>query len=295
MRIRNESHALGKTSLQDLLSDDLCRLAMAVFRLGATRRAPAAWQLASSEVLALRAVAPDDDIGAAKVEPNLTAFLACLRADMAASPSRNSAADFATRVFEYLDLAAIARAHAEYGVGGLLGIILEAFCLHFFASADGAADWTACLDAFDGVNLIPMMTVHKSKGLEYDTIVFVGVDDQAWWAHVPGDPEGVAAFFVALSRAKQRAIFCQDRAQIRSAFRRFRPGRGGLGRSGEGLAPDHGNHPGAMAPNASATICPASRAWSSLFGGCFRWDLSARDFSRPEASRTRSTSTWSAT
>jgi superfamily I DNA/RNA helicase len=214
LRIRNESHALGKTSLQDLLSDDVCRLAIAMLRLGATRRAPGAWQLTSSEVLALRAVVADDDVGAAKVEADLTAFLTALRADMATTaPSRNSAADLATRVFEYLDLAAIARTYAEYGVGDLLQIILEAFCLHFFASADGSPNWTACLDAFEGVNQIPMMTVHKSKGLEYDTIVFVGLDDQAWWAHVPGDPEGVAAFFVALSRAKQRAIFafCQER------------------------------------------------------------------------------------
>jgi superfamily I DNA/RNA helicase len=127
----------------------------------------------------------------------------------ATAPSRNSAADFAKRVFEYLDLPAIARTYAEYGVGDFLEIILEAFCLHFFASADSAADWTACLDAFEGVNQIPMMTVHKSKGLEYDTIVFVGLDDQAWWAHVPGDSEGVAAFFVALSRAI--FAFCQER------------------------------------------------------------------------------------
>lgn len=214
LRIRNESHALGKTSLQDLLSDDLCRLAIAMIRLGSTRRAPAAWQLTSSSLLALRAIIQDDDIGAAKVEADLTAFIAALRADMTATaPSRNGAADFAKRVFEYLDLAAIARTYAEYGVGDLLAIILEAFCIHFFASADGAADWTACLDAFEGVNQIPMMTVHKSKGLEFDTIFFVGLDDKAWWSHVPGDPEGVAAFFVALSRAKQRAIFafCQER------------------------------------------------------------------------------------
>lgn len=214
LRIRNESHALGKTSLQDLLSDDLCRLAIAVFRLGATRRAPAAWQLASASVQALRAISQGDDAAAAKVEADLTAFLARFRTDMAATaPSRSSAADFAKRVFEYLDLAAIARTYPEYGVGDLLAIILEAFCIHFFASADGAADWNDCLDAFEGVDQIPMMTVHKSKGLEYDTIVFVGLDDRAWWAHVPGDPEGVAAFFVALSRAKQRAIFafCQQR------------------------------------------------------------------------------------
>ena len=26
-----------------------------------------------------------------------------------------------------------------------------------------------------------MMTIHKSKGVEYDTIIFVGLDDRAWW------------------------------------------------------------------------------------------------------------------
>ncbi len=216
LRIRNESHTLGKISLQDLLSDDLSRLAIAIFRLGATRRAPAAWQLVSASVLSLRATGPDDDARAAKVEADLTAFLAALRTDMAATaPSQQSALDFATRVFDYLDLDAIARTYAEYGVGDQLQIILEAFCVHFFACANGAPNWTACLDAFEGVNQIPMMTVHKSKGLEYDTIIFVGLDDKAWWAHTPGNPEGVAAFFVALSRAKQRAIFafCQQRGQ----------------------------------------------------------------------------------
>ncbi len=214
LRIRNESHTLGKTSLQDLLSDDLSRLAIAIFRLGATRRAPAAWQLVSSSVLALRAIGQDDDARAAKVEAELSAFLAALRTDMVATaPSRQSAVDFVRRVFEYLDLGAIARTYAEYGSGEQLQIILEAFCIHFFASADGAPNWIACLDAFEGVGQVPMMTVHKSKGLEYDTIIFIGLDDRAWWAHTPGDPEGVAAFFVALSRAKQRAIFafCQQR------------------------------------------------------------------------------------
>ncbi|WP_292176455.1 ATP-dependent helicase [Brevundimonas sp.] len=214
LRIRNESHTLGKTSLQDLLSDELSRLAIAIFRLGASRRAPAAWQLVSSSLLALRAVGQDDDVRAAKVETDLTAFLAALRADMAATPpSEQSAADFAARVFDYLDLDTIARTFAEYGVGDQLQIILEAFYIHFFRCADGVPDWTSCLDAFEGLNQIPMMTVHKSKGLEYDTIIFVGLDDRAWWSHTPGDSEGVAAFFVALSRAKQRAIFafCQQR------------------------------------------------------------------------------------
>jgi superfamily I DNA/RNA helicase len=124
----------------------------------------------------------------------------------------------ADSVFTFFDLRAVARVYLQYGTGELLAIVVEAFKLHLSASAEGAAGWRACLDGFEGVEQIPLMTVHKSKGLEYDTIVFVGLDDQAWWSYRPGDREGLSTFFVALSRAKQRAIFsfCQGRGQRRN-------------------------------------------------------------------------------
>lgn len=46
---------------------------------------------------------------------------------------------------------------------------------------------------FYGEYGIPIITIHKSKGLEYHTVTFIGVE--------------AAAFFVALSRAKQKMIF----------------------------------------------------------------------------------------
>nr|WP_286198519.1 3'-5' exonuclease [Salinisphaera sp. G21_0] len=69
------------------------------------------------------------------------------------------------------------------------------------------------MDEFEGINHIPLMTIHKSKGLEFDTTIFMGIDDNAWWSHRPGDIEGLSTFFVALSRAKHRAIFsyCHQR------------------------------------------------------------------------------------
>jgi superfamily I DNA/RNA helicase len=59
------------------------------------------------------------------------------------------------------------------------------------------------------------MTIHKSKGLEYDSIFLIGLDDNSWWSYSPANPEGASTFFVALSRAKQRAIFtyCVDRSR----------------------------------------------------------------------------------
>jgi superfamily I DNA/RNA helicase len=216
LRLRNESHVLGRTTLQDLLNDTFAKIAVALLRLGSTRRAAEAWQLASTALLEIRAIVNDDDLGEAKTEEELTTFVIALRADMGNTPpSAASAAIFADRTFAFLDLAAIARTFVAYSTGDLLAIMVDAFTRHLAAAVDGAATWIDALDAFEGVGQIPLMTVHKSKGLEYDTIVFVGLDDQAWWAHRPGNPEGLATFFVALSRAKQRAIFafCRERGQ----------------------------------------------------------------------------------
>lgn len=218
LRVRNESHSLGRTTLQDLLTDELCCIAVALLRLGATRRAPDAWRIASMAVEELRTADSDDEIKCHRANAELTAFLAELRAAMAAAPpTAESATALATRIFAFLDLAAFARTYLTYGTGDLLAIMTRAFKLHLATCANDATDWSSCLDIFEGVGQLPLMTVHKSKGLEYDTIVFVGLDDQAWWSHEPGNPEGMATFFVALSRAKQRAIFtfCQERGQRR--------------------------------------------------------------------------------
>ncbi len=214
LRLRNESHALGKTTLQDLLADDFVRIAVTIFRLGAVQRAPHAWQAATHAILELRAVAPDDELAEATVESAFTAFLQGLRRDMAqTAPSRDSALAFAKQVIDFIDLTAVRRSYVQYAVGDLLDIMVDGFLRHLLSSVAGTPTWSDALDIFEGLDQIPLMTVHKSKGLEYDTIVFVGLDDRAWWAHNPGDLEGLATFFVALSRAKQRAIFafCQQR------------------------------------------------------------------------------------
>ena len=59
------------------------------------------------------------------------------------------------------------------------------------------------------------MTIHKSKGLEYHTVAFVGLDDAAWWSYAREVTESTAGFFVAFTRAKQRVIFtyCPSRGR----------------------------------------------------------------------------------
>jgi superfamily I DNA/RNA helicase len=68
-----------------------------------------------------------------------------------------------------------------------------------------------------GADAISLMTVHKSKGLEFHTVIFLGIDDDQWWSHSPGQIEGRSTFFVGLSRAEQRVFFtyCKQRGRRR--------------------------------------------------------------------------------
>jgi ATP-dependent DNA helicase UvrD/PcrA len=61
---------------------------------------------------------------------------------------------------------------------------------------------------------IPVMTIHKSKGLEYHTVIFLGLEDSAFWSFRAQSHEDKCAFFVAFSRAKRRVFFtfCKQRS-----------------------------------------------------------------------------------
>lgn len=65
-----------------------------------------------------------------------------------------------------------------------------------------------------GKDSVPIMTIHKSKGLEYNSIIFVGLEDGAFWSFEKQPDEDKCAFFVALSRAKERVAFTFSKTRV---------------------------------------------------------------------------------
>lgn len=156
LRARNESHVLGRTTLQDLLVEEFTSIAIAILRLGATRRAPQCWQTAASAVERLRVSDTEDAAACRKAEDGLTSFLSTVRATMAFSPpAAVSAKALADMVLGFLDRSALAQTYVRYSVGDNLSIAVEAFRLHFSSCAEEASDWVKCLDLFEGVGQIP--------------------------------------------------------------------------------------------------------------------------------------------
>lgn len=75
-------------------------------------------------------------------------------------------------------------------------------------------DMVLALDMLNGIDTIPVMTIHKSKGLEYHTVIFIGLEDGAFWSFQQQEDEDKCAFFVALSRAKERVFFTFSKHRV---------------------------------------------------------------------------------
>jgi superfamily I DNA/RNA helicase len=63
------------------------------------------------------------------------------------------------------------------------------------------------VDNVVGLDVVPAMTIHKSKGLEFHTVIFLGLEDSQWWAFSTQAEEEKRGFFVAFSRAAERVYF----------------------------------------------------------------------------------------
>ncbi len=62
-------------------------------------------------------------------------------------------------------------------------------------------DTTRALRRFSGDSAVRLMTIHKSKGLEFDTVIMLAVEKEAYWGKLL---EERSSYFVGISRAKHR-------------------------------------------------------------------------------------------
>ena len=55
----------------------------------------------------------------------------------------------------------------------------ESLFFEEYVAAHGV--WNLAIENFRGDHSVPIMTIHKSKGLEYNAVYFIGLEDSAFW------------------------------------------------------------------------------------------------------------------
>lgn len=77
------------------------------------------------------------------------------------------------------------------------------------------------LERFSDEQSVRILTMHKSKGLEFDSVIILGVENETFWGSIE---EERCTFFVGVSRAKHRLVMtvCTRRETPPSNPRRWR-------------------------------------------------------------------------
>ena len=216
IRLRNEAGAVGAMMLQELLTEEASQLAVQLLRLSMTKRAGRHWSAGQDALAVLRGISIDDEPGQATLARDLDTFALEIAAAYPAPPaSPLESLAITKKLIDFIGRERLIAVHPAYAQGGWLEKVIEAIASHLAASAKNGADWSEALDVYEGIDAVPLMTIHKSKGLEYHTVMFVGLDDGAWWSFAGDQIEATAGFFVAFTRAKQRVVFtyCSQRGR----------------------------------------------------------------------------------
>lgn len=214
IRLRNDDDEVGELRLQDLLADGFAMRTLDILRLAASPGGNGdAWTRVCDLITRLHVHTADDDT----VPPShraLEDFITDRRRWMLDNPPGASAIQSAVNaVVEYLGVPAIQSAFPTHRQPAYLQDTIDALTVRLQDVREGSNSWNDLCDRAEGRGAVPLMTIHKSKGLEYHTVIFLGLDDSQWWSFRQDPDEATRTFFVGLSRAEQRTIFtfCEAR------------------------------------------------------------------------------------
>jgi len=201
--------ARNENEFQDLLTEECVRIILDFIQLGCASRSSEACTKTIETLNLLRGIdtIAEDPRDLRAIETDLGKFLDQLRQSLLTTGSSHELQSEFYRILDHLDLSVLKSVFPQYRRGDHLSHIVGKLSDLLWQVYVGCGRWDEAVEILQGERSIPIMTIHKSKGLEYDTVVFLGLEDAAFWNYLRQKEEETSAFFVALSRAKRRVIF----------------------------------------------------------------------------------------
>ena len=196
-----------EAELQDLLAEPLTHLLIVFMRVAVGEQAKNGWSEAFDLLGEMRGLS-DVDRKLLSLESELLGFRRHTRRVLESEiNSAEALRRLAAEVVAFAGRGEFMLQHPQYRQGDYFDATLNKFAEFLWRSYESTGNWHGAIDDFEGVDSIPIMTIHKSKGLEYHTVIFLGLEDSAFWSFRTQNEEDKRAFFVAFSRAKKRVLF----------------------------------------------------------------------------------------
>lgn len=195
---------------QELLKDPTCNLLLDLISCSQGKRDPLIWENISNFYGNINGIDEfTDELILAKSYKEIDTIVSDITYLISNFiPNEESMLKLIDCIIEKIDEKRIISNFSTYNGKSDLDIIVKNFSkLLYKEYSQTQGEWLDIVSSFKGENSIPIMTIHKSKGLEYEAVYFLGLEDSAFWSFNDQPEEDKSAFFVALSRAKSYLIF----------------------------------------------------------------------------------------
>jgi superfamily I DNA/RNA helicase len=211
LRLRNEARLVNGIAIQDLMSDDFASLLLSLIRLALGIRGHDVYGPVQETLGALLGVDSHNPTDALRLEKTVRGIIRVIQEITVTSPANTDLAALVGAVVAEIGEAPLRRTFRQYENDAYFRDVQTALANLMAEYAPTAGDWKQLVDGVEGKGQVQLMIIHKSKGLEYHTVIFFGLHQNAFFGYRNNRAEETNAFFVALSRAKERVFFTRSK------------------------------------------------------------------------------------
>lgn len=123
-------------------------------------------------------------------------------------PPIDSWRDAIQALFKNLGISTLIALSPEYESLTYLNEVIEEFKKRINDFLSQEADLLKALNSFGHDDTVKILTIHKSKGLEFHSVILLGVENEAFWGN-----DARSVFFVGVSRAKDRLVLTESKTR----------------------------------------------------------------------------------
>lgn len=211
---------------QDLIKEPIIDLLIKFLLCANNRKHPNEWNFIEESLVELWGIGESQGNDAYdEMQRKLVALADSVKAKVKQGINGVQWNDTLEAIIGFFNIERIKAKFPAYKQGTYLDDLIGKFEGFFFDEYVAACgDWDRAIENFCVEHSIPIMTIHKSKGLEYTAVYFVGLEDSAFWNFRNQPDEDRCTFFVALSRAKESVTFtfCKRRTAIRNPMQQHK-------------------------------------------------------------------------
>lgn len=206
---RNHIRARVENDYQDLIKEPIIEIIKTMLKVSVDRKRPQDWNFISTVIMELFGVDSTAECESYyKVQDVLINKINKLNSLINSITTESEFGDLINNIVSFLGVQRLKAMVPTYGQGKYLDGLLDKFKKYMWEELQiEKFNWLLAIENFEGLHSVPIMTIHKSKGLEYEAVYFIGLEDSAFWNFKNQPEEDRCAFFVALSRAKREMIF----------------------------------------------------------------------------------------